>query len=208
MYKEYGWKEKHVSSTEYIYRQIESRIVTGCKKCILDLGCGNGEIANLLIFEGFDVYGVDASAQGIAIAEKQNPGHFFIMNFESDELPDELKKKKFDAIISTEVIEHLYSPVKYCKLAFSLLEPGGMIIITTPYHGYFKNLLISLFGKWDKHFTPLWEGGHIKFWSHSTLKTLLENNGFSVTGMSGCGRIPYLWKSMVVTAVKEKKGKS
>ena len=28
-----------------------------------------------------------------------------------------------------------------------------------------SNLLISIFGKFDDHFNPLWEHGHIKFWS-------------------------------------------
>jgi len=32
-----------------------------------------------------------------------------------------------------------------------VIQPGGHIILTTPYHGYLKNLLISLLGMWDRH---------------------------------------------------------
>jgi hypothetical protein len=37
--------------------------------------------------------------------------------------------------------------------------------VSTPYHGYHKNLGLALSGKMDAHFTALWEGGHIKFFS-------------------------------------------
>jgi len=74
------------------------------------------------------------------------------------------------------------------------------LVISTPYHGYIKNLALSVFDKWDSHHTPLWHGGHIKFWSRKTLTQLLEDNGFKVIGFSGVGRIPYLWKSMILIA--------
>jgi hypothetical protein len=52
----------------------------------------------------------------------------------------------------------------------------------------------------DAHFTALWDGGHIKFWSRKTLAKLLAGVGFDVVDFAGCGRFPYLWKSMVMTA--------
>lgn len=76
------------------------------------------------------------------------------------------------------------------------------MVITTPYHGYLKNLALSLLDKWDVHHTPLWHGGHIKFWSRATLTELLDRHGFDVVGFSGVGRVPYLWKSMVLVARK------
>jgi hypothetical protein len=84
--------------------------------------------------------------------------------------------------------------------ASGVLKPGGYLVLTTPYHGYFKNLALALLNKWDKHFTVLWHGGHIKFWSRATLTALLEQQGYAVVGFSGVGRIPYVWKSMVVVA--------
>ena len=77
---------------------------------------------------------------------------------------------------------------------------GGEMIISTPYHGYLKNLLISLLNGWDKHFTVLLDGGHIKFWSKKTLSQLLNEFGFSIIDFKGAGRFPYLWKSMFIKA--------
>ena len=76
----------------------------------------------------------------------------------------------------------------------------GEIIISTPYHGYWENLALALTNKMDSHFTALWDGGHIKFWSRRTLTQLLNEFGFEVTEFHGSGRLPLLWKSMFVRA--------
>ncbi len=68
-------------------------------------------------------------------------------------------------MISLEVVEHLYFPRKFARTVYDLLEPGGTAIISTPYHGYWKNLVMALTGTMDAHFTALWDHGHIKFWS-------------------------------------------
>ncbi|HEY5552108.1 MAG TPA: hypothetical protein VIK52_09475 [Opitutaceae bacterium] len=65
-----------------------------------------------------------------------------------------------------------------------------------------KNLVLSLTDRWDDHLSPFWDGGHIKFWSRKTLTRLLEEEGFRVTGFIGAGRVPCLWMSMIMVAVK------
>lgn len=171
---------------------------------ILDAGCGNGYLAGVLLDEGFEVIGVDASAQGIAIARASHPkGHF-----ECASLYDELGPTigECDAVVSTEVIEHLYDPRRFINGLRRLTRPGGLVILSTPYHGYVKNLALAILGRFDRHFTSLWDGGHIKFWSRRTLKRLLAENGFEVVDFGGCGRLPYLWKSMVMVARKSRVG--
>ena len=201
MYKEYRWTDSEADSTTFIMPQLKKVLSCDNNRCILDLGCGNGKIANKLIADGFSVYGVDGSREGVEVANKYNNGHFYVMDFEKDELPEELSGLLFDTVISTEVIEHLYSPDSYMKLCRKVLKSGGMLVLTTPYHGYLKNMLLSVTGKWDAHLSPLWEGGHIKFWSKKTLTKLLNDNGFEIKKFLGCGRLPYVWKSMLFEAV-------
>ena len=82
------------------------------------------------------------------------------------------------------------------------LCPGGYVILTTPYHGYLKNIAISLFNEWDQHHHPEREGGHIKFFSEKSLARVLTENGFSDIVFRNAGRLPYFWKSMVCRAQK------
>jgi 2-polyprenyl-6-hydroxyphenyl methylase/3-demethylubiquinone-9 3-methyltransferase len=85
---------------------------------------------------------------------------------------------------------------------FDLCERGGTVVFSTPYHGYLKNVALALSGKVDRHFTALWDHGHIKFWSCSTLSTLLEEAGFETPRYLRVGRIPPLAKSMIAIAHK------
>jgi 2-polyprenyl-3-methyl-5-hydroxy-6-metoxy-1,4-benzoquinol methylase len=166
---------------------------------ILDLGCGNGAFSHYLQSHGFSVIGCDSDQGGIKFAQMGNSRAVFKQLSVYDS-PEALGESAFDAVISTEVIKHLFFPAALPCFARSVLKPDGHLIITTPYHGYFKNLLICLTGKWDSHHTALWDGGHIKFWSYRSLSKLLETNGFEVVRFKGAGRVYGLWKSMVVTA--------
>lgn len=200
-YKEYGYQnDEPFHNFFYLKDAVLSMLGKNKNRCILDLGCGNGYLANFLIDRGYNVYGTDGSAQGIAIARQKRPDRFFVQDLSTGSLPDDLKSISFDTIISTEVIEHLYDPEGFIEFCKNTLLKNGEIIISTPYHGYWKNLLLAILGKWDAHHDPTWHGGHIKFWSKGTLSKLLTDNGFIVTGFKGCGRAPYFWKSMVIKA--------
>jgi len=201
-YRDYGWEDGATSAHKYLYKTLLSLLKDDKKKVILDIGCGNGTIANLLISRGFEVYGIDASESGIKVAKQTNPENFFLQIIDgSNQLPIELKDIDFDIVISTEVIEHLYSPRDYIRFIRKILpSQDGKLIISTPYHGYLKNLLMAIMNKTDGHYTALWDGGHIKFWSIRTLKSLLNEFDYKVYKFKGSGRIPFLWKSMFIVA--------
>jgi 2-polyprenyl-3-methyl-5-hydroxy-6-metoxy-1,4-benzoquinol methylase len=105
-------------------------------------------------------------------------------------------------LLSLEVVEHVYFPRKFAACAYALLEPGGTAIISTPYHGYLKNLVLAATGAMDSHFTALWDHGHIKFWSMRTLGELLREAGFRQIDFRRVGRVPALAKSMIAVARK------
>lgn len=202
-YKDYGYATNSSNCAHsYLAGSILEMLNSEKNKTLLDVGCGNGSMANLFIEQGYNVYGTDASETGISQARIKHPGRFFLQDLTKDELPNELTSINFDTIISTEVVEHLYDPRNYIAFCKKVLEKngGGEIILSTPYHGYLKNLVMAASGTLDKHFTALWDGGHIKFWSRATLTKLLTEQGFRVTEFKGSGRIPYLWKSMLIKA--------
>ena len=169
-------------------------------KCLFELGCGNGSIANALTIEGWDVTGVDPSIEGIDQARTMYPD----LNLNIGSAYDNLVAHygQFPVVLSLEVVEHIYAPRQYAKSIFDLLNPGGTAILSTPYHGYWKNLALAISGKMDKHFTALWDHGHIKFWSMSTLRSLLQESGFVNMRFKLVGRIPMFAKSMVAITQK------
>lgn len=193
----YGWTDVEPESSGYINRGILEIIKATSPQpgTVLDAGCGNGVLAKVLTDSGYDVTGVDGDRGAIDIARRKYPSiRFETCLFESP------PPGKFDFVCSTEVVEHLYAPHELARYCYEALSPGGYLAISTPYHGYLKNLALSLTDGWDKHHTADWHGGHIKFWSLQTLSRLLKDAGFEVTGFKGVGRLPYLWKSMILIA--------
>jgi len=170
---------------------------------VMDAGCGNGSFIALFRDRNWQLHGSDLSPTGIEVARKTFPNIKFFLADGQNLYADFLATVgPVDVVISTEVIEHLYDPRGFLRNCYDLLKPGGIVVLTTPYHGYLKNLLLAVTGKMDQHFTVLWDHGHIKFWSRKTLEKAMTETGFTNVEFAGSGRIPYLWKSMVLKATK------
>lgn len=189
----------HAPSHNYLLGPVGELLAEVQPKKVFDLGCGNGSVLNHFS-QKYTVAGIDASSTGIKNAKEKYPH----LDIEQGSAYDDLVSKfgEQDAVISLEVVEHLYDPRLYAKRLFDLIRPGGHAVLSTPYHGYLKNLALAVTGKMDNHFTALWDGGHIKFWSVRTLSILLEEAGFTELEYHRVGRIPPLAKSMIVRAKK------
>lgn len=169
---------------------------------ILDVGCGNGSVALELIKRGYSVVGIDLAEPGVRIARESCPsGRFEVLAADKNVLVS-LGEEPFDMVYSLEVVEHLYDPRSFMAGCYAATKSKGKFICTTPYHGYLKNLAISLADGWDKHVDSLYDGGHIKFFSRKTFSTLIAEAGFVNVQFHGAGRYPYLWKSMVMDCGK------
>jgi 2-polyprenyl-3-methyl-5-hydroxy-6-metoxy-1,4-benzoquinol methylase len=169
---------------------------------VLDVGCGNGSLALEFAKRGMTVVGIDLAERGVRIARESCPAGRFEVLAADRNLLEHLGEKPFDLVYSAEVVEHLYDPRSFLQGCYAATKPQGKFICTTPYHGYLKNLAISLAGGWDKHADPLFDGGHIKLFSRRTLSALMVEVGFTKLQFCGAGRYPYLWKSMVIDCLK------
>lgn len=194
-------------SNHYLWRPLvkilTSRLPTGAR--ILDVGCGSGATSGMLANLGFHVTGVDPSSSGISLATEAYSQVKFAQRSAYDDLAAEFGL--FDAVVSLEVVEHCFSPRIFASTVFTAVKPGGFALISTPFHGYWKNLALALAGELDRHWSPLWDGGHIKFWSERSLGTLLVEAGFRDLEFVRVGRIPPLAKTMLVRAQKHEAGK-
>jgi len=198
---DYGWQEAPPHSCAYLAPVVVQVLRDLGARRVVDVGAGNGVLCGDLAAAGFEVTGVEPDEQGVEVARARLPQiTFHHAGVHDDPAPVLATGGPFDVAVSTEVIEHLYAPHLLPRFAQPLVRPGGHLVITTPYHGYWKNLALSVLDKWDHHHTALWHGGHIKFFSRRTLSQLLEENGWRVRRFQGIGRLPGLWKSMLLVA--------
>ncbi len=199
---EYGWKDSEAPNSAGFLDPVVLEELSKCappSSRIIELGSGNGAFAKKLVSLGYDVTAVEPSSDGVAQARRAAPELRVIQASVYDDLESTVGGE-FDVVLSTEVIEHLTKPKELFARASELLKPGGTLILTTPYHGYLKNLAFSVLGVWDRHFHVHWEGGHIKFFSNQTLTKMARPYGFTAPRFRGAGRMPYLWKSTVMVA--------
>lgn len=195
--------QRAACTSAYLWDGVLGRLVAQVspRARVLEAGCGNGAFLKRLTATGYEAFGFDLSQSGVELAGSTSDRVRCASVYEDMRtlFPD---ANSFAAVISLEVIEHLYDPRAFIDRVVEVLEPGGVLLLSTPYHGYLKNLALGLTGKMDQHFTALWDGGHIKFWSRTTLEQLLRERGLTPTYFAGVGRLPYMWKSMILEARK------
>lgn len=177
-------------------------------KQLLDVGCGNGSFAKLLCEQGYDVVGCDPEESAIKMARvAAHSTRFHVLGVYDD--PQALGRAGFDIVLVSEVIEHLFLPRKLPRFASAVIKENGYLVISTPYYGsYIKNLMCSIFNKWDDQFTALWDGGHIKFWSLKTLRKLMNSEGFEVVDYKLVNRrsrwLDWLWPNNIILVARKK----
>jgi 2-polyprenyl-3-methyl-5-hydroxy-6-metoxy-1,4-benzoquinol methylase len=199
--EEYGYTGSDAGSSwhhRFLLPPVMQRLRANGVRTVLDVGCGDGTFTGVLIENGFDACGCDSSLSGVRIAQGRRPERFRVASAYDDLTTLFEGRPVFDAVLAAEVIEHLHAPRAFLGQARRALRPGGIVVLTTPYHGYVKNLALAVLDKWDAHLTALWDGGHVKFWSRRTLQSLLNEQGFVEISFDGAGRIPGLWRSMVM----------
>lgn len=155
---------------------------------ILEAGCGPGYYLRILNCLGLEMklYGVDIDEAALTKARE-------ILNKKSIYRADLTKKlpfkeNYFDKIILSEVLEHIPNDEKALRMVYSVLRPGGKLIITVPNKDYpfswdpVNWMMERLFKKHVKK--GFWAGiwsNHIRLYSVSRIKKLVEKAKFSVT---------------------------
>ena len=194
----YGHSAATPISEQYLLPRLIQLLaaVNPSQRPMFEIGAGNGSTARDLQNLGYSISGVEPSTDGVRIAQEVGT------NIQQGSAYDELANLygQFHVVYSLEVLEHVYSPRSFAKTAFDLVEPGGHLIVSTPFHGYWKNLALAIAGRMDSHFTALWEHGHIKFWSSKTLRTLFIDTGFSDVNFAFAGRLYPFSKSIFAIA--------
>ncbi len=97
---------------------------------VLDLGCGNGNISLAIGSCGYKVLGLDLDETSVNNAKARNKFENVIFDVRNAEELD--VNDKFDAIVCSEVLEHLYKPEELVKVIWSLLKENGVFIATVP----------------------------------------------------------------------------
>lgn len=180
------------------------RIIKELKKCsiknegvILDCGCGNGKIAKYFSsqFKSGKVFGIDISLEQLKIAKKDGNMVLAADLDKKQKLP--FKDNCLDLVFCNHVIEHLLDPDHLLDEIYRVLKRDGALVLTTPNLAAWYNRIALLLG-FQPHFTEVSLrhnvgklyygtlktdshaalGGHIRIFTYTAIKRLLEIHGF------------------------------
>jgi 2-polyprenyl-6-hydroxyphenyl methylase/3-demethylubiquinone-9 3-methyltransferase len=116
------------------------------KLSILDVGCGGGLLSEPMARLGAKVTGIDASEKAIQAANYHSRISELKINYLTGDIGVLIeRKKKFNVVIASEVIEHVLNPKEFLKGVAKVLMPNGVLIVTT-LNRSIKSLLVAKLG--------------------------------------------------------------
>jgi len=156
---------------------------------VLDLGCGDGRFSAVLRDHGAAAVAVDIAETAVRRAGDAHPWLDVRRVGEGDPLPFE--EDAFDAVWAGEVLEHVVDTVALVAEVRRVLRFGGVLLVTTPYHGRVATAVLALRGRaFDAHFEP--RADHLRFFTARSLRGLLHDGGFPDVVVRSAGGPPLL----------------
>jgi SAM-dependent methyltransferase len=102
---------------------------------LLDIGCGRGFYFPLYRTLGSTIWGVERDAGPLSLARHRGQqSEAIVLDASAEALP--FADKTFDAVVMSEILEHLHDPVKALREARRVLVPTGLLLVTVPNANY------------------------------------------------------------------------
>ena len=165
---------KHASFVPKMANEVVGLLNPKEGEAILDIGCGDGELARILIDKGCSVIGVDSSPSMIDMAIKRGIESYVL---DAHKIPYEYK---FDAVFSNAALHWLTQPEKAIKSAYLALKESGRFVAEFGGKGNIAALLKAM----QEAFEEYTEFGEFHmpwfFPSVEEYQGLLEQAGFHV----------------------------
>jgi 2-polyprenyl-3-methyl-5-hydroxy-6-metoxy-1,4-benzoquinol methylase len=168
---------------------------------VLELGCGSGLFGEALKRSGVrEVVGIEASP-GPARAAAQRLDRVIVANVERD--PLDLPADGFDCLVCNDVLEHLTDPWAALKKLQPCVRAQGWLIVSIPnvrHHKVVRRLIWP--GQWRYEDDGILDRTHLRFFTRSSARELVESAGFRIERMEGINpsSLP-LWLRLINVAV-------
>ena len=163
---------------------------------LLDMGCGEGRHSiGALLETPANVIGLDLSLEDLNTAKSRLndfdlSGHDTFCTFGVGNIKNiPIENASLDAVMCSEVLEHVDSPKESIQELVRVLKPGGVMALSVP--RYLPELICWKLSK-EYSKTP---GGHVRIFKHSQLRDLAVNNGLQYQSFHWAHGLhsPYWW---------------
>jgi hypothetical protein len=159
-----------------ILRELGRRVQSGGRR-LLDVGAHAGRFLHLARAAGWDAEGIELNPRTAAYAAARTGATVHRINAES--LAD--SGRNYDAIVLTDVLEHIPRPVPLLTTLASLTAVGGVVAVKVPC-GRSQVVKERVLSSISSHRVSLADNlVHVNHFSPRSLRLALERAGFSPT---------------------------
>jgi len=155
---------------------ILSYLRDGAGKRLLDVGAAQGDMAELLTRQGYDVTAVEGDP-GLAEIARTKCNRVVVANLD-DPIPD--WGGPFDVVVYGDVLEHLKNPLSVLVNINRQLKPDGVVVISVPNSAHAWVRLQMLFGHFDYAERGILDKTHLRFLTLASFRRLLAEAGLEV----------------------------
>jgi 2-polyprenyl-3-methyl-5-hydroxy-6-metoxy-1,4-benzoquinol methylase len=137
---------------------------------LLEIGCGGAFFLKAAERAGWkSVAGVEVSEAAVTFNQSKLGLDVRLGTIEEVKFP----KNRYDVVAMFDTIEHLFDPKHILTIAFELLRPGGVLVLSTPNINALSRHALGI--SW----AVLSPYEHLYYFSPSTLTAMLENSGYT-----------------------------
>ena len=177
--------------------------MVGERKRVLDLGCGDGRLARLLLQRECDTVGVDINPAAVEEARKYCT-HAIVADIDGASLPELLGNRDFDVITLGSVLQRLRQPTRLLDSLRGLLRDGGLVVAVAPNVAHGAIRLALLGGQFDGG-----EGAGLRMFTAKTIDELFLSAGYRIETLArtkapifdGSSLVPHLQRDDFEPAV-------
>lgn len=175
-----AYVDKAASYFEGARADYVSALPKGPTARIIELGCGAGGTGRLALERGKAGYylGIEAF-EPMAARARTVLSRVVVGDIERMELPSDVGL--FDALILSEVLEHLASPEQALAKLARTLKPGAMVFASSPNISHWRNIINLIQGRFDYEKSGMMDYTHLKWFTPASFRRLFEDAGFDVT---------------------------
>ncbi len=149
---------------------------------VLDLGCGDGQLAQRLRLRGHEVTGLDVAEQPEV---RDRTDRFFRADL-NEGLPDGARSH-YDVVLAADVLEHVRSPQDLISEVRANLTDDGVAVFCVPNVAQWYPRLRTLVGIFDYDQRGILDTTHIRFFTRRSLLKLIRRAGLRPTRIESVG---------------------
>ncbi len=164
-------------------RDMVERLPIDLSAAVLEIGCGSGETGALALEKkrAGRYVGVELMAEPAARAEARI-SEVIVGDIEQIEL--DFRPAEFDALILSEVLEHLREPGAVLRELHRFVRPGGMVLASSPNIAHWKVVRELIMGRFPQTDRGVFDRTHLRWFTPESFAAMFEQAGFQVQGLA------------------------